>query len=153
EMEVTARPTTGDAAPAAVAPAYESPHTRRDVLHRTLADRINPLGVALRALERSGVDRNAHAGALGKALAATGALDRQDLMPGLRRLARSTWVQDGIAQRGDERVVIEAHAGGLIEHLLDLAQPGECLGADLEPERSHHELGPRRIARAIAAPP
>src|SRR5262245_41735250 len=112
KLETASGAAARDAAAAAVAPPDEANDTGWDVLSGAFGgsavERADVLGIAQRAIDRGGIDRDLCTGALlPAALAATAHGDRDLEARTAGELVRGWAVEHCAAQFGDQRVVVE----------------------------------------------
>lgn len=120
-------------------------------LGRSVVDRSDMLGVAHRAIDRGGLDRDLRTGAFLPALPAALAHGHCDLeLRSTRRLGRGHTIEYRPAQRGDEPVVGQVRPVLVIEHPPRLAQQRERLGSQFEADDVCARLGIRRIIGPVA---
>src|SRR3954468_2114050 len=157
DLETSRRTATRHAAAASVATPYQASSARRNILMRTLGhravDRPDMLSVAHRTIDRRGLDRDLRAGPVLPALPAAPTDGHRDLVlrpTGSLRGHRT--IENRAAQRLHERVVGQVRSVLAIEHRPRLAQQGERLGRELEPDDMRSRLGIRRIVGPVAGP-
>src|SRR5690349_12287360 len=102
ELEVASGAAARNTALAVVAGFDRSARRRRNVM-RDPAVRVEPVGIALGALRRSGIDRDQLAGALLRRTATCVAPPDRDLIP--RACDRAA--EHGVTHRGDKLVVLD----------------------------------------------
>src|SRR5258705_5216546 len=141
DLQADRRSTAGCRAALGVASRHEPDDARRDVLRcaarlGTVVDRSDMLGIAARALERGGIDRNGDAAAfLPRLLAGLAQGDGDlELRPAirLRRVRGGAAIEKGVDDRVDELIVVGIRATKVAERRACLSEASERLAAQVK---------------------